>query len=72
MEHLCFPCAVFLYLNQNTFVGELGQQLAEDVRHVRDRGIEIVLIHENDPERGGCFFERSAQPCHVILQVALA
>ena len=48
-----------LYLNEDTFVGQNGQRLAHEVRRVRREGVvPIVLVHENDPERGGCAFDR--------------
>ena len=55
---LRMPCTVLLYLNQNTFVGEVGKTLEQDVRMARSRGVEIVLTHENDPELDGCTFDR--------------
>ena len=55
----CTLRAVLLYLNQQTFVGEMGQKLMEDVRMARVSGVEIILVHENDSERGGCLFDRS-------------
>ena len=34
----------------------LGVSLAQEVRLARRSGLRILLIHENDPERGGCEF----------------
>jgi hypothetical protein len=48
---------MLLYLNQKTWVEE-GEVLERDVRAARatQAGIKIVLVHENDPEKGGCEF----------------
>jgi len=47
-----------LYLNADTWQGEAGSALAEEVRAARQSGTSIVMLHENDPERGGCTFAR--------------
>ena len=47
-----------LYLNADTFVGDSGMQLADQVRKVRAAKMPIVMVHENDQQRGGCAFER--------------
>ena len=52
---------MLLYLNNSTFVDELGHVLVTEVRCARANGIPIVLIHENDEEQGGCAFERWAR-----------
>ncbi|KAL1499130.1 hypothetical protein AB1Y20_013641 [Prymnesium parvum] len=49
---------MFLYLNQQTFVGEDGVVLASEVREAKAGGIEVVLAHEIDASRGGCPFDR--------------
>lgn len=47
---------VFLYLNDQTFVGEAGDRLAHEIRIAMGANVPIVLVHENDPTRGGCEF----------------
>ncbi|KAL1515069.1 hypothetical protein AB1Y20_004134 [Prymnesium parvum] len=47
-----------LHLKRDTFVGPEGVALAEDVRALRAQGVELVLTHENDVDRGGCPFSR--------------
>jgi len=46
-----------LYLNHQTFVGEVGERLADEVRSALGV-LPIVLVHEQDPERHGCGFDR--------------
>ena len=57
-----------LYLAHDTFVGEAGRQLAEEVRLMMRTGQPIVLLHENDMEDGGCEFGRffSTTPQDII------
>ena len=50
-----------LYLNNDTFTGEAGQRLANEVRVLYKARIPFVMVHENDPERGGCPFSRFFQ-----------
>ena len=47
-----------LYLNDQTYLNAEGDRLAEELRRARAAGskIEIVMVHENDQERGGCEF----------------
>ena len=47
-----------LLLNNQTFLHSEGEKLAEELRRARAAGsaIEIVMVHENDPDRGGCEF----------------
>eukprot|EP00966_Prymnesium_polylepis_P008268 190475-Prymnesium_polylepis.2 len=52
---------MLLYLNSTTFTGKDGQNLAYEIRRARAFGIEIVLVHENDPKRSGCAFSRLFQ-----------
>ena len=52
------PTHFVLYLNFHTFVGEDGAQLAEQVRLAMASKLPIVMPHENDPDKGGCQFER--------------
>ena len=50
---------LLLLLNHDTWLGEAGIVLAERVRMARAMGFEeIVMVHENDPARGGCEFAR--------------
>ena len=46
-----------LYLNDQTYL-ESGEELAEELRRARAAGssIKLVMVHENDQERGGCEF----------------
>ena len=63
---------MLLYLNDETFRGESGGLLADELRQVRcgGRGLStrrslrheeatvlITMVHENDPHRGGCEFD---------------
>ena len=48
------PSHMILYLNDQTFVGEAGERLADEVRNARKAGTPIVMLHQNDPEDGGC------------------
>ena len=52
------PTHFVLYLNFNTFADEDGEGLAEQVRLARASKLPIVMPHENDPDKGGCQFER--------------
>jgi hypothetical protein len=52
---------MLLYLNNKTFVGENGHNLAREVSVARSCGVEIVLVHENDTDRDGCAFSRLFQ-----------
>ena len=48
-----------LYLSGDTFTGFDGQKLAQELRRVREAArVPIVLVHETDPKRSGCAFER--------------
>ena len=46
-----------LYLNKDTFVGEEGAKLAEEVNRAMDSWLPIVLVHEEDPDFNGCPFD---------------
>ena len=48
---------MLLYLNDKTWV-EQGEALERDVRAARagQPGVKIVMVHENDLEKGGCEF----------------
>ena len=39
-----------------TYKYAAGELLAEELRTARAAGIEVVMLHENDQERGGCEF----------------
>ena len=52
------PTHFLLYLNFQTFVGEGGARLAKEVRAAKKADLPFVLAHENDPDKGGCQFER--------------
>ena len=60
------PTHMLLYLNDQTFLDEKGERLADEVRRARalnsDRtdanDLQIVMLHENDPAKGGCEFGR--------------
>ena len=43
-----------LYLAHETWVGEAGERLAEEVRHTMRTEQRIVMLHENDMNNGGC------------------
>ena len=45
-----------LLLNDRTFLDIAGKELAKDLRSARAAGVKVLLVHENDPERGGCEF----------------
>ena len=47
-----------LYLAHETFVGEAGERLAEEVRRMTRTNQPIVMLHENDMANGGCEFAR--------------
>ena len=45
-----------LYLNNQTYLDAAGKTLADEIRAATAAGIAIVMVHENDEERGGCEF----------------
>ena len=49
---------MLLYLNQNTWLEDDGERLAEQVKQAREDKLKIVMAHENDPDLGGCQFSR--------------
>ena len=57
--------AVLLYLNNKTFYNEARHSLSREIRLARHNGIDIILVHENDEENGGCNFARFATPCRL-------
>ena len=58
-----------LYLAYETFVGEMGEQLAAEVRLMMRKDHPIVMLHENDMRNGGCEFVRffSTTPQDLIV-----
>jgi len=63
-----------LYLNERTFLHEVGDALAEEVRSVMDAGMPIIMLHENDPREGrdGCEFGTFFRTCpEDIIQSGL-
>lgn len=58
VAHQSRPTHFLLYLNFETFVGEVGALLAEEVRKAKEAELPFVMAHENDPNKGGCQFER--------------
>ena len=50
------PTHMLLYLNKDTFVGDPGLLLAEEIREARAARIPIAMIHENDEGKNGCPF----------------
>ena len=57
-----------LYLSHETWVGEAGERLAEEVRLMMSHSLPIVMLHENDMANGGCEFSRffETTPSHLI------
>ena len=45
-----------LLLNNRTFIDTAGEELAKELRSARAAGVKVLLVHENDMERGGCEF----------------
>eukprot|EP00966_Prymnesium_polylepis_P207834 4814175-Prymnesium_polylepis.1 len=39
----------------------MGQHLSREVKQARALGIEILLVHENDPAHGACAFDKLFQ-----------
>ena len=52
-----------LYLDASTWEGEEGSLLSDEVMEVMKAGYNIILLHEQDPQRGSCEFERFLQAC---------
>ena len=48
---------MFLYLNQEVFEHDVEGLLTGMLKRAIDQGIEIILLHELDPERKGCEFD---------------
>ena len=47
---------MLLYLNEQTYLGEAGGRLAEQLHVARAGDVKVVMVHENDAARGGCDF----------------
>ena len=48
---------LLLFLNKDSFIGEAGILLAAELRAVRKAGgVEVVMVHEQDPEHGAVEF----------------
>jgi len=47
---------MLLYLSKQTFYGDPGQELAEEVRNALAVGMPVVAVHERDRDRHGCEF----------------
>ena len=50
-----------LLLNNQTYLGDLGPKLADELRIIKGisreaPGIKLAMVHENDAARGGCDF----------------
>jgi len=45
-----------LYLNAQTWLNEAGLALADEVRAARAASVDIIMLHENDSDKGGCEF----------------
>ena len=51
-----------VYLNEQTFQGDAGEALAGDIANALQSNVNVVLVHEKDPERHACSFD-------VIIQM---
>ena len=47
-----------LYLNDQTYLEDAGEKLADELRAARREKstVKVVMVHENDEDRGGCAF----------------
>jgi len=47
-----------LYLNNQTYLGEAGERLVDELRGATADGskVKVIMVHENDAARGGCDF----------------
>lgn len=65
------PTHMLLVLNDQSFVGAVGDGLAREVRAARATGLPVVMVHQNDADCGGCatpvLFPRSATHCALTL-----
>ena len=54
---VCSTCNhMLLYLCKETFVGDSGRRLAHEVREATRLSLDIVMVHECDPDKNGCPF----------------
>ena len=61
-----------LYLNRETFVGDAGLALAEEVRRARAAGFPLVMLHSTPANPDGCEFSRLfATTPHDLIQDGL-
>ena len=51
---LCSSSVLAIHIGRNTFTGDMGNRLAEEVSVAQAAGLRILLLHENDPAAGGC------------------
>ncbi len=69
-----------LYLSSETFVGEAGERLADEVRLAMQFKQSFVMLHENDMKNGGCVSACSSNrpwltaadknfPAHIVAGV---
>ena len=64
LVHTTHATHMLLYLNDQTFMGEAGERLANEIKWVtelsrqRQRNIRILLVHETRADHGGCPFDR--------------
>ena len=47
---------MLLYLNGQTYLGDAGELLGTELLAVQKAGCSILMMHENDPCKGGCEF----------------
>ena len=47
---------MLLYLNDQTYLGDAGERLGTELLAVQKTGCSILMMHENDPCKGGCEF----------------
>ena len=61
-----------LYLSRETWLGEAGQALAEEVRLAREGGAHLVMVHSTPDNADGCEFDHvfSTTP-HDLIQDGL-
>ena len=50
------PTHLVLYLSKQTWLGEAGERLADEIRRARAAQVPIVMVHENDMAGDGCEF----------------
>ena len=57
---------LLLYLTSETFCGDTGNLLADEIRSAQSAGQKILMLHENDPARHGCWILAQSS-VHTIL-----